>query len=221
MQLDRKKTPITCKKNRLWLDRMERRECCLYAICHHQSRRSPNEFVESSAQKCNMLVKNEPTKDTSTPNTHRYYTHTHTAWIHACVQPKTRRISNIEFFSSFFTSLLVLFCFVFGSAPALWGGRSNMKLKLLSEFMCADRQRIKIIFIIKCEPQIISVSSGIFTWIVVVSVQLIEFLAFISYVNLSDPKVCREDRTAMSVWLKEESRDKSRSIQRTCNTLCH
>lgn len=130
--------------------------------------------------------------------THTDTTHTHTQHVsmHVCNQkPEEFQTLNFSLLSS------LHFCFVLFLAPRLRfeGGRSNMKLKLLSEFMCADRQRIEIIFIIKCEPQIISVSSGIFTWIVVVSVQLIEFLAFISYVNLSDPKVCREDRTAMSV----------------------
>lgn len=121
------------------------------------------------------------------------YTHTHSMYPCMCATKNQKNFKHwIFLFFLHFTFGFVLFW-----APRLRfeGGRSNMKLKLLSEFMCADRQRIKIIFIIKCEPQIISVSSGIFTWIVVVSVQLIEFLAFISYVNLSDPKVCREDRT--------------------------
>lgn len=117
MQLD-KKTPITCKKNCLWGVGCGSLPFHMpYAII---SQDVANEFRRKHSPKCNMLVKNEPTKDPSTRrmNTQIQNIHTHTQTYLSLknVQPKTE-----EFFSSFFASLL----FCFGSAPAHEGAIWN------------------------------------------------------------------------------------------------
>lgn len=76
-----------------------------------------NKIRRKQRPKCNMLVKNEPTKDPSTRRMHTQilYTHTCICMFEKCAT-ENRRIFNIEFFSSFFRFTFVLFCF--GSAPA-------------------------------------------------------------------------------------------------------
>lgn len=127
MQLD-KKTPITCKKNRGW----RWGGVCLYVPFHMPyaiiSQDAANAIRRKQRPKCNMLVKNEPTKDPSTRHMHTH-THTHTYLGLKNVQPKTEEFSTLNF--SLLSSLH--FCFVlFWLRACARGG--NMKLKLLSEF---------------------------------------------------------------------------------------
>lgn len=122
MQLD-KKTAITCKKNRLWgVGCVSLPFHMPYAII---SQDVANEFRRKQRPKCNMLVKNEPTKDPSTRrmNTQIQNTHTHTrkhilVWKMCNRKPKNFQHWIVSFF---FASLL----FCFGYAPAHEGAIWN------------------------------------------------------------------------------------------------
>lgn len=186
MQLD-KKTPITCKKNRLW------GVGCVSLLFHMPyaiiSQDVANEFRRKQRPKCNMLVKNEPTKDPSTRrmNTQRYKIHTHTdtqTYLSLKnVQPKTEEFSTLNLF--LFSSLH--FCFVLTRLRT----RGQYEIEIAFGIWSADRQRIKIYLSSNSEPQIISVRCTRHFHFDCKRAQLIEFLGFISYVN-DAPRKCGE-----------------------------
>lgn len=147
-----------------------------------------NKIRRKQRPKCNMLVKNEPTKDPSTRRMHTQILYTH---IHMCVWKMcNRKPKNFQhwIFLFFLRFTFVLFCFVL--APRL-RTRGQYEIEIAFGIWSADRQRIKIYLSSNSEPQIISVRCTRHFHFDCKRAQLIEFLGFISYVN-DAPRKCGE-----------------------------